>query len=307
MEHARRLSFAPACLAALLLLAQCRGVPAAPRAAPGSPVPVDFAEVLRLSQAYWEMRYAPLPEIHAVLDPAYDELEVVDIASTANRYMVGTRAEARRQEIWIRGTANRENAIADAKIAKRRNERLGINLHAGFEQMALAVYGDILPRLRPGYGLVIFGHSLGAAEATILGMLLQADGWDVQRLYASGCPRLTDAQGAAVASRLPLVRIVNAGDPVPLLPPRALVWPLDPYVHAGDAVVLLDGPYWCRLEEGTGPDPLAEDFWKSLRQNTLAGEVKEHFIASYIERIRPKAGTAVEVPAAQRARYLGGR
>ena len=65
--------------------------------------------------------------------------------------------------------------------------------------------------------------------------------------------------------------------------PRTLISPADPYVHIGDAV----------------------DFWQSLKTNTLCGDVKEHFIASYLERIRPKAAGAVEVPAADRARYIG--
>jgi hypothetical protein len=65
--------------------------------------------------------------------------------------------------------------------------------------------------------------------------------------------------------------------------PRTLISPADPYVHIGDAV----------------------DFWRSLKTNTLRGDVMEHFIAAYIARIRPKAAGAVEVPAADRARYIG--
>jgi hypothetical protein len=297
-------SIVSAGLAALLLLASCRSTYVAAEASHPAPA-VDFGELLRLSEAYWFMRYAPPQETRAALGPSYDQLAVVDIPATANRYMIGTLAAKRRQDIWIRGTANRENAISDMQIAKRRNAKLGINLHRGFEDMAMAVYQDILPRLEPGFELVIFGHSLGAAEATILGLLLQADGRRVSRVYASGCPRLTDAAGAAAFARLPLVRVVNEADPVPVLPPRTLVSPADPYVHIGDAIVLLDGPYWCTLEEQTGPDPLAEDLWRSLRTNTLAADVKEHFIASYIERIRPKVARSIQVPPADRARYIG--
>ena len=284
---------------AALLLAACVCQPAAADRAP-----VDFAEVLRLSEAYASMRYAPVEETRVIWGQFYDALVVVDIEKTANRYMVGTLRSARRQDIWIRGTANIENAIADVETAKRRSATLGINLHRGFETMALAVYADILPRLEPGYELVIFGHSLGAAEATILGLLLAADGWRVARVYASGSPRLTDAAGAAASAALPLIRIVNEGDPVPLLPPRTLVSPRDPYVHIGDAVVLLDGPHYCVLGEQAGSDRLAEDFWRFLKTQTLAGEVREHLIPSYISRLRPKVPQAVEVPAADRARYV---
>ena len=136
-------------------------------------------------------------------------------------------------------------------------------------------------------------------------LVVQPLGPRVARVYASGSPRVTDAAGAAAFDSLPLIRIVNEGDPVPLLPPRTLISPADPYVHIGDAVVLLDGPYYCVLGEESKSEPLAVDFWRSLKTNTLRGDVKEHFIASYIERIRPKAAGAVEVPAADRARYIG--
>jgi len=272
---------------------------------------VDFAELLHLSEAYRSMRDDTEQQIRQDWGASYDELAVVDIESTRNRYMIGILDSAKRVEIFIRGTANRQNALADMKVAKRRNAKLGINFHRGFEDMAMAVYKEIVPRLRPGYQLVIFGHSLGAAEATILGLLLSADGWQVARVYASGSPRVTDAAGAALCGSLPLIRIVNEGDPVPLLPPRTLISPADPYVHIGDAVALLDGPYYCVLGEESKSEPLAVDFWRSLKTNTLRSDVNEHFIASYIERIRPKAVEAVEVPAADRARYIaaqpGGR
>jgi len=87
--------------------------------------------------------------------------------------------------------------------------------------------------------------------------------------------------------------------------PRTLISPADPYVHIGDAVVLLDGPYYCVLGEESKSESLAVDFWRSLKTNTLRGDVMEHFIAAYIARIRPKEVQAVEVPSADRARYIG--
>jgi hypothetical protein len=295
--------------ALLVILCSCRSAPPASAVdGPAAKRPVvDFAEILRLSEAYRSMRYDSDQRIRQDWGAYYDDLAVVDIESTRNRYMIGAVPAAKRQDIFIRGTANRQNAIADMEIAKRMSAKLGINFHRGFEDMAMAVYKEIVPRLRPGYRLVIFGHSLGAAEATILALLLSADGWQVARVYASGSPRVTDAAGAALCGALPLIRIVNEGDPVPLLPPRTLISPADPYVHIGDAVVLLDGPYYCVLGEESKSEPLAVDFWRSLKANTLRGDVMEHFIASYLERIRPKAIEAVEVPAADRALYISGK
>jgi hypothetical protein len=276
---------------------------ALPAHADSPPVP-DFPTIVRLSEAYRAMRYDSLPDIHAALDPSYDELVVVDLPQTKNRYMLGTRVAGRVHEIWIRGTANVQNAFSDIEFAKRRDARLGINLHRGFLAMATAVYADILPRLQPGYELVIFGHSLGAAEATILGMLLSMDGWKVSQVYASGSPRLTDAEGALKCAGLPVIRIINEGDPVPLLPPRTLVSPTDPYVHLGPAVLLLDGPYFCTLGEQYGDEALGPDFWRSVKVNGLRADIREHFVLSYLERLEPKLAGPVEVPWADRERYL---
>jgi hypothetical protein len=293
--------FAPTQRALLTALAVL--LTALPARADSPPVP-DFPTLVRLSEAYRAMRYDSLPEIHAALDPAYDGLVVVDLPRTQNRYMLGTRAAEKRHEIWIRGTANTKNAFSDVEFAKRRDAKLGINLHRGFRNMAAAVYADILPRLRSGYELVIFGHSLGAAEATILGMLLSTDGWKVLQVYASGSPRLTDAEGARKFAGLPVVRIINEGDPVPLLPPRTLVSPADPYVHLGPAVLLLDGPYFCMLGERYGDEALGPDFWRSVKVNGLRADIREHFIPSYLERLRPKLAEPVEVPWTDRDRYL---
>ena len=301
MENETPARFAPA--QRVLLTALAVLLTALPAHADSPSVP-DFPTIVRLSEAYRAMRYDSLPDIHAALDPSYDELVVVDLPQTQNRYMLGTRADGGRHEIWIRGTANTKNAFSDVEFSKRRDARLGINLHHGFRDMAAAVYDDILPRLRRGYELMIFGHSLGAAEATILGMLLSTDGWKVTQVYASGSPRLTDAEGARKFAGLPVVRIINEGDPVPLLPPRTLVSPADPYVHLGPAVVLLDGPYFCMLGEQYGDEALGPDFWRSVKVIGLRADIREHFFLSYLERLGPKLEGPVEVSWADRERYL---
>jgi triacylglycerol lipase len=289
----------PAFLAAVLL-----GIVGAEAWSAPPSLPVDFPEIVRLTKAYRSMRYDELPLIHATLDPQYDDLVVVDLAATENRYMLGTLASAKRHEVWIRGTVTRKNAFTDMEFAKRRDPRLGINLHRGFLSYATAVYADIVPRLRAGYEVVIFGHSLGAAEATILGMLLSSDGWKVTRVYASGSPRVTDAEGARKFADLPVLRIINEGDPVPLLPPRTLVSPLDPYVHLGPAVLLLDGPCYCMIGEQYGDEALGPDAWRTVSASGLRADINEHFIASYLERLVPKLAGPAEVPWVDRQKYL---
>jgi hypothetical protein len=288
-------------LAVLMPGTRAAALPPAPPDVQGS---VDFAEILRLSQAYRIMRYATEAEIIDALEPSYDALEIVDLPKTENRYMIGTLDGGRRQEIWIRGTANFRNAVYDLRFARHRNGKLGINLHVGFERMALAVYEDVLPRLRPGYDLVIFGHSLGAAEAVILGMLLQTDGYHMKQVYASGQPRVTDAEGEKRFDSLPVLRIMNDGDPVPFLPPRDVPSIKDPYLHLGNAVILLDGPYYCLIGEDRRNEELAASFMQLLSADGTRSPVKEHLIPAYIDRLGAKIPSAVQVPYGERAAYV---
>jgi hypothetical protein len=290
-----------AAIAAVLLMLLS---PRSGLAAPSAQLKVDFAEIWRLAEAYRTMRYDALPAIHEELDPSYDGLLVVDLEKTQNRYMLGTLEDERCHVIWIRGTATTKNAFTDLEFTKHRDPRLGINLHHGFAAYASAVHDDVLPRLHPGFDILIFGHSLGAAEATILGMLLSSEGWNVKRVYASGCPRLTDAEGARKFASLPVIRIINEGDPVPLLPPRTLVSPKDPYVHLGPAVVLLDGPGYCLIGEQYGDEALGPEVWRTVIESGLRQDVREHFIGSYLERLAPKQLRSILVPWDERARYL---
>jgi hypothetical protein len=290
---------------AILALLSCVGFPSPPAAtAPDISGTVDWAAILRFSEDYVIMRHQTVPEITAALGGGYDDFAVIDLPATKNRYMIGTRLSSRRQEIWVRGTANFRNALYDVRYAKRTNEKLGIKLHVGFEKMALAVYQDILPRLHKDFDLVIFGHSLGAAEAVILAMLLDTDGYRVSQVYASGQPRVSDAAGEMKFEHLPILRISNVDDPVPSLPPRDIPSPTDPYMHIGNVVILLDGPYYCMLAEDRSDDALARSFWEALSAEGPAQEVRDHLMPAYIAKEKPKLVSAVQVPYENRSAYM---
>ncbi len=301
MDPLRRTALAILCTS--LTLVSCVGTPSAALPPPDAAFPVDFVAIARFSEAYRIMRYEPNAQITQSIGGAYDELAVVDLPATRNRYMIGTLTEARRQEVWVRGTANLRNALFDLRVGMHRNDKLGVNLHRGFEMMALAVYADILPRLRRDFDIVIFGHSLGAAEAVILGMLLDVDGYRVARIYASGQPRVTDAAGELSFDHLPILRVVNVDDPVPYLPPRAIGLPADPYVHIGPAVILLDGPYYALIAEDQGDEALAGAFWPTLVKEGPFEPVADHLIPAYLARLVPKLIGAQQVPYAERGKY----
>jgi hypothetical protein len=115
---------------------------------------------------------------------------------------------------------------------------------------------------------------------------------------------VTDAEGARKFADLPLLRIINEGDPVPLLPPRTLVSPADPYVHLGPAVLLCDGPYYCMIGEQYGDEALGPDVWRTVSQSGLRADILEHLIPAYLERLTPKLAGPVEIPWADRQKYL---
>jgi len=261
---------------------------------------LDFRLLYHLARVYASVRYDAEAQIRAGWAGYYERLEVVELRRTRNRYLLGTLPGGKEQEIVIRGTVNLKNSLYDLRIHRRRNDRLGIRLHSGFQAMAEALYQDLRPRLDRGCRLTLMGHSLGAAEALILGLLLEHDGFRV-RVFASGPPRVTDAAGAQRYARFPVLRILNAEDPVPLLPAHR-------YRHLGPALVLLDGPFFCYLpadfpEGGPGPELLAN----ARQGERFPEQLREHLILDYLIRLEPKITGAVQVPFAERYRYLDGR
>ncbi|MBL0059893.1 MAG: hypothetical protein IPP35_12580 [Elusimicrobia bacterium] len=87
----------------------------------------------------------------------------------------------------------------------------------------------------------------------------------MSRVVTFGQPKVTDADGAKKFRDLPLVRIVNVNDPVPLVPPLEIKYLKKPYAHLGVEVTLLDGPFYSYLEEGNNADGVGLAFWESLK------------------------------------------
>ena len=170
---------------------------------------LDFRRIYHLAEVYTSVRFDSPDQIRARWGPYYERLEVVELRSTRNLYLLGTLPGGRQQEIVIRGTVNLKNSLYDARIRRRWNRELGIYLHSGFEAMALALHRDILPRLDRGCELILMGHSLGAAEALILGLLLDHEGFRVGLVQASGQPRVTDAAGARKYGSFPVLRVIS--------------------------------------------------------------------------------------------------
>jgi hypothetical protein len=124
------------------------------------------------------------------------------------------------QWIALRGTFNPRNALVDSRMKVMWEPRLGAYIHSGFLLAAREAYAAIQPLLDPAKQIRITGHSLGGAVAVILAALLAEDGgrFTIGRTVTFGQPMVTDINGARLLRKHSLLRIVNRGDPVAMLP-----------------------------------------------------------------------------------------
>lgn len=103
----------------------------------------------------------------------------------------------------------------------------GGRAHAGFAKATRGVLPQLLDWLAgegsPRSRLVLTGHSLGAALATLSATILKPD-----LLVTLGSPRVGDADFVAVLAGINIVRLVDGCDVVTQLPPA-----LSFYAHAG--------------------------------------------------------------------------
>lgn len=245
-----------------------------------------ISELILLERLNYSVRYDSVDKIKADWAGSYDRVSPVEIPAVENRYALFENDAERRADIAIRGTVNVRNAIFDLEFLKGRSPNLGIFLHSGFEKVANAVYADLRPRLREGYTIRIAGHSLGAAEAIILGMLLVNDGYTVEKIVATAPPKVTDSEGWVRFENLPVVRLTAAYDPIPFFPSENLVYKRDPYIQGGPVLMLLDGTS-LTVVDGSFYNDLPEEK-KLLYADGREFDVADHFLKRYLERLLPK-------------------
>ncbi len=231
-------------------------------------VPYDFGQLDQLAK-YAQAAYANDLTIHAICQPAFNDVHIQTIPSTNNKYFVATSSSARLQVIAIAGTANIENALLDADLTQEYIPELKISLHRGFARAAWLIYEDVRPHLIAGHRVLITGHSLGGAEAVIIGMLLQAAAIPVEKIVTYGQPKVSNQAGVDAFSILPLIRVVNQNDIIPELP-------LDPYRHIGPELVLFPG--------------------QAIQNHQAPSELPDHYIANYLVHLDSKVVSNQVIP-----------
>ncbi|MEA9975703.1 MULTISPECIES: lipase family protein [unclassified Pseudomonas] len=123
--------------------------------------------------------------------------------------------------IAVRGTQEAADMFRDADALQVPFEGGDERVHRGFYGAYLALRNFVnryLSRFHFGQKVIICGHSLGGAIATLLAEALRrSKKYDVL-LYTYGAPRVGDTAFVDSASELVHHRIVNHNDPVPSVP-----------------------------------------------------------------------------------------
>lgn len=252
------------------------------------PHDVDFAEL-----EYYGQRARAAYDTPAEIRQQFPNTTRVATVQPQNvQYFLETDTQQRTQTITIRGTSNKANRLQDIDIDTVPDPVLGINLHKGFREDALALRADVTPHLRKDYTIRVTGHSLGGAVAAIKAHLLFKDGYNVTRLVSFGGPKITDAEGRnAIEDGIDVTRVVNEEDIVPTVPPQGLT--IGGYQHFGPEVILRPGREYVWLPGHDANRLSIGDLWRNL--DFLS--VKAHPMDVYLPNIQEKVQKgAVQVP-----------
>jgi len=225
------------------------------------------------------------------------------VPSADVQYFLLTHPATKVQLISVRGTANLENALLDMDVEMLVDKRSGIRLHRGFSSASQAIYNELKPLLNKQQSVYTVGHSLGGAVAVILAISLDVDGYKVGGVTTFGQPKVTDRSGADKFKHLPITRVVNEKDVVPLVPhieAKLLELP-SIYWHLGEEIVMLPGRFYSSL---SGKQSMVRGL-TVLKANVTAGDLDAHRMAIYMVRIEEKMSAAENIPYSERMNYIG--
>ena len=240
------------------------------------------------------------------LDKLKENLEFLNLSLVNTFDSNGTQAILLENDEYVflgfRGTeaTSIKDIKADAK-AVIKVCKTGGNIHSGFDEafneLAIEIQSWLNKSEYTNKPLFITGHSLGGALATIATKKLKHKG-GIAACYTFGSPRVGDAEWTRKI-KTPIYRLVNAADPVTMLPPGAetigfISWLFGffPYFGATIKSVLLSkfGGYF-----HTG-----DMRYLSNCKNKNYNEVKLHYAVSFIFRIKAflkKKVSFLEIPA----------
>eukprot|EP00475_Leptophrys_vorax_P045783 TRINITY_DN9639_c0_g1_i1.p1 TRINITY_DN9639_c0_g1~~TRINITY_DN9639_c0_g1_i1.p1 ORF type:complete len:285 (+),score=66.38 TRINITY_DN9639_c0_g1_i1:99-953(+) len=144
---------------------------------------------------------------------------------------------------------------------------ISVEVHDGFLQSYEAVASNVVAEIIslvgkfPGYDIVLTGHSLGAAQTTLLAMdLAYNHGINKSYVITFGSPRVGDpafasAFNAVYAGRS--WRVTHETDIVPHVPLQTML--TEKFHHVGTEVWYYDGNGDYKFGDGSGEDPNESD------------------------------------------------
>ena len=131
----------------------------------------------------------------------------------------------------FRGTSNLKNVRTDIDMRFWKDDGLtdhwgtDVNLHRGFKDAAMFIFEDIEDNYKLEKTVYLTGHSLGGAIAQIMGLWLDARGYNVQ-IYTFGSPKVSTTFFGSKPSHY---RVSLRNDPVPFVP-------MYPFLHSGISI-----------------------------------------------------------------------
>jgi len=257
---------------------------------------IDFKEV-----EWYAKRSALAYKNESEIREAFPDTLIVDETSKQVQYFIERNSRNTYQVITIRGTDNPRNVLEDAEYIQTQNNKLAIYVHSGFNEDATEVYNAIIPHLDKTLEVRVTGHSLGAAIATLLMMHLHEDGYTLGNSINFGQPKVTNGHGVEKYHFLPLIRIVDEEDVVPLLPFIDLLDSLHgAYEHIGEEVTLLDNQYYAYQNKHMAKASSFGSFWRNLGHESISA----HYMKNYLHNIASKLSASQQVPYKQRKQFI---
>ncbi len=153
-------------------------------------------------------------------------VETFDVAGT-EAFMATFKPERKKIEgfrvLVFRGTETRSTAAYEDIKTDLTANLVPVNggagrVHSGFQAAYEGVADPIAAAVRkhdPDLPLYIAGHSLGGALAVVAARCLDPE--SIAAVYTFGCPRVADDE-FFLRLKVPIYRVVNAGDGVPRIP-----------------------------------------------------------------------------------------
>ncbi|BFM20512.1 lipase family protein [Gilvimarinus japonicus] len=126
--------------------------------------------------------------------------------------------------------------VRDLLVWPKRIPGVGVG-HAGFITGGADVFQTVVPRLSLDKPIICTGHSLGAAVAQVLALLLKQSGLPVVEYVGFGCPRVF--AGKPDWGDVAVTHYQHSADIVPLLLPPGLL-----YRHPAKACVIGKRHFW---------------------------------------------------------------